>query len=114
MAGGRPGAPAMDHQLRGLEAHEVLGLDVAGDAAEVDRPRRSGDDLGVVDARVRGDDRRQVGGVEAGVEIDRGEAELGQLGDVGVVVGDLRSRARSRRMIFSAGDSRVSPTPPCS
>ena len=61
-----------------------------GDAAEVDHQGGGGDDLLVVELGVGGDDRRRRRRLgSAVVEVGRGELELGQLGDVGVVVGDL-------------------------
>ena len=44
-----------------LQPDQVRGVDLPGDAAEVDRQRRRGDNRAVVDPGVRGDDRRQVG-----------------------------------------------------
>jgi len=72
-----------------LKPDQVLRLDLPGDATEVDRQRRRGDDALVVDVGVGGDDRRDVGAAQAVGELDVGEAVAGQLGDEGVVVGDL-------------------------
>ena len=61
----------------------------AGDAAEVDYEGRCSDHRLVVDVGVGGDDRGDVGASQARLQLDRGEAVAGQLGDEGVVVGDL-------------------------
>ena len=75
---------------RSLEPDQVRGLDAAGDAAEVDHQRRLGDDVARSRARVRGDDRGHVGARRApSASSTELEPELGELGDVGVVVGDL-------------------------
>ena len=105
-------APARRHSRTTLR-----GRDAAGDAAQVEhaaaRARRH---RVVVDARVRGDDHRQVGAVERLVERRDAQAELGQLGHVRVVVDDVGAEpAAAAAMIFSAGDSRMSPDArPCS
>ena len=81
-ASGAAAAPANCGWI-GLEADEVLGADAARDAAEVDDERRALGDRGVVDARVRGDDHREVGARRARRRAPGSEAELGQLGTCG-------------------------------
>ena len=53
-----------------LQADQVVGVDAAGDAAEVDQQRGLLDQAGVVDSRVGGDDRRQVAACHRLVELD--------------------------------------------
>ena len=95
------------HALRRTRPHALA----AGDPAEVDDLVLVGD-RDVVDARVGGDDHDQVG--ELGDVVERGalEVELRQLRHVLVVVDDLGAQLVRRLMIFSAGLSRMSPTPP--
>src|SRR5207302_4096859 len=61
----------------------------AGGVPQVDDERGLVYEPVVVDRRVGGDDRNAV--VRGGVERHRRQAVLGQLGDVRVVVGDLRA-----------------------
>ena len=85
----------------------------AGDAAEVDDQRRRGDDPRVVDLLVSGDDAGNVAVVERRLELDRGEAELGDLGHVRVVVGDLGAQVAEeagdlqRRRLAHVADARL-------
>jgi len=60
-----------------------------GDAAEVDRQRRRGDHLLVVDVRVGSDDHDQVRLRQPDLEVDGLEPRLAQRRDEGIVVGKV-------------------------
>src|SRR5262249_48534906 len=82
----QPTSCAEDVEEGPLKPDQVVRGDLPGDAPEVDQQGRAGDDLLEVELGVGRDDRHQVSLLEALVERGREEAELGQLGDVGVVI----------------------------